>query len=86
MIGGAMEKAASGAVIGPTLACVVALQFANLKKSDRFWYENDIPPSSFSPEQLSAIRKVSLAGLLCANDETLGDIQPKVFVKEDPYL
>lgn len=35
IIGGAMEKAATGAVIGPTLACVMALQFANLKKSDR---------------------------------------------------
>lgn len=86
MIGGAMEKAASGAVIGSTLACVVALQFANLKKSDRFWYENDLPPSSFSPEQLSAIRKVSLASLMCVNDETIGDVQPRAFVREDPYL
>ncbi|XP_045497152.1 heme peroxidase 2 [Colias croceus] len=86
LVGGAMEKPATGAVIGSTLACVLALQFANLKKSDRFWYENDIPPSSFSPEQLGAIRKVSLAGLLCANDELLKGIQPKAFVKEDPYL
>ncbi|KAG6445361.1 hypothetical protein O3G_MSEX003849 [Manduca sexta] len=86
MVGGAMEKAATGAVVGPTLACVLALQFANLKKSDRFWYENDIPPSSFSPEQLGAIRKVSLSGLLCAADDSLIKIQPKAFVKEDPYL
>ncbi|XP_052740357.1 heme peroxidase 2 isoform X2 [Bicyclus anynana] len=86
MVAGAIEKPATGAVIGSTLACVMALQFANLKKSDRFWYENDIPPSSFAPEQLGAIRKVSLAGLLCAADETLGRIQPKAFVKEDPYL
>ncbi|XP_047507220.1 heme peroxidase 2 [Pieris napi] len=86
MVGGAMEKPATGAVIGSTLACVLAMQFANLKKSDRFWYENDLPPSSFMPEQLGAIRKVSLAGLLCANDDSLTNIQPKVFVKEDPYL
>ncbi|CAG9786115.1 unnamed protein product [Diatraea saccharalis] len=86
MIGGAMEKAATGAVVGPTIACVLALQFANLKKSDRFWYENDIPPSSFLPEQLGAIRKVSLSGLLCAADDSLTNIQPKAFVKEDPYL
>jgi peroxidase len=38
MIGGAMEKAATGAVVGPTLACILALQFANLKKSDRYIY------------------------------------------------
>ncbi|KAG7302968.1 hypothetical protein JYU34_012963 [Plutella xylostella] len=86
MIGGALEKAATGAVVGPTLACVLALQFANLKKSDRFWYENDIPPSSFSPEQLAALRRVSLAGLLCAADDSVTDIQPRAFVKEDPYL
>ncbi|XP_041978546.1 peroxidasin homolog pxn-2 isoform X2 [Aricia agestis] len=86
MIAGAMEKPATGAVIGSTFACVLALQFANLKKSDRFWYENDIPPSSFAPEQLAAIRKVSLSGLLCGADDTLESIQPKAFVKEDPYL
>ncbi|VVD00797.1 unnamed protein product [Leptidea sinapis] len=86
LVGGAMEKPASGAVIGSTMACVLALQFANLKKSDRFWYENDIPPSSFSAEQLSALRKVSLAGLLCGVDDNVKTIQPKVFVKEDPYL
>ncbi|XP_050345833.1 heme peroxidase 2 [Nymphalis io] len=86
MMAGAMEKPASGAVIGSTLACVLAMQFANLKKSDRFWYENDIPPSSFASEQLAAIRKVSLAGLLCAADDTLDNVQPKAFVKEDPYL
>ncbi|XP_063825039.1 heme peroxidase 2 [Ostrinia nubilalis] len=86
LFGGAMEKPATGAVVGHTLACVLALQFANLKKSDRFWYENDIPPSSFLPEQLAAIRKVSLAGLLCTSDDSLSKIQPKAFVKEDPYL
>ncbi|XP_026317732.1 uncharacterized protein LOC113228591 [Hyposmocoma kahamanoa] len=86
VIGGVMEKPATGAVIGTTLACVLALQFANLKKSDRFWYENDLPPSSFSPVELAAIKKVSLSGLLCDADSTIVNIQPKAFVKEDPYL
>lgn len=36
MVAGAMEKPATGAVIGSTLACVLALQFGNLKKSDRY--------------------------------------------------
>lgn len=52
----------------------------------RFWYENDLPPSSLSPDQLGAIRKVSLAGLLCGAEESITNIQPKAFVKEDPYL
>lgn len=52
----------------------------------RFWYENDIPPSSFSIEQLAAIRKVSIAGLLCSADEGLDNVQPRAFVKEDTFL
>ena len=31
------------------------------KTGDRYWYENDIPPSSFTREQLAEIRKTTLA-------------------------
>jgi peroxidase len=74
-----------GAVFGPTLTCLLAVQFANLRVSDRFWYENDLPPSSLSDQQLQAVRRVTLSGLLCAADGTTRS-QPKVFIREDPYL
>jgi hypothetical protein len=72
-------------VFGPTLTCLLAIQFSNLRNSDRFWYENDLPPSSFKLEQLQAIRRVSLSGLLC-EARGVGTAQPKAFIREDPYL
>jgi hypothetical protein len=40
------------------------------KTGDRYWYENDIPPSSFSREQLAELRKTTLAQVnaLCSSD------------------
>lgn len=85
IVGGLSEKASLGTVFGPTLTCLLAIQFANLRISDRFWYENDLPPSSLNLDQLQAIRRVSLSGLLCsANGVTRS--QPKAFIREDPYL
>lgn len=46
--GALAETALKGAVVGPTMGCVLAHQFSLLRKSDRFWYENDVPPSSFT--------------------------------------
>lgn len=85
IIGGLSETPSLGTVFGPTLTCMLAIQFANLRISDRFWYENDLPPSSLSLEQLQAVRRVSLSGLLCAANGVTRS-QPKAFIREDPYL
>ena len=37
-----------GAVVGPTFGCLLGQQFQILKLGDRFWYENNIPPSAFT--------------------------------------
>ena len=42
------------------------------KLGDRYWYENDIPPSSFTREQLNEIRKVSMAQIICENIPSIG--------------
>lgn len=85
LVGGLTETPALGSVFGSTLTCMLALQFANLRISDRFWYENDLPPSSLSLEQLQAVRRVSLAGLMCAANG-VSTSQPKAFLRSDPYL
>ncbi|KAF7278210.1 hypothetical protein GWI33_008704 [Rhynchophorus ferrugineus] len=86
LVGALLETPLPGAVVGPTFNCLLKEQFSLLKETDRFWYENDIPPSSLSMQQLKEIKKISLAGLLCANTDDLGRIQPKAFVQEDVFL
>ncbi|XP_055548118.1 uncharacterized protein LOC129731820 [Wyeomyia smithii] len=85
LIGGLSETATLGTVFGPTITCLLAIQFANLRSSDRFWYENDLPPSSLNLPQLQAIRRVTLSGLLC-EAKGVTKAQPKAFIREDPYL
>lgn len=86
LVGGLLERPIPGSLVGPTLNCLLTKQFVLLKESDRFWYENDLPPSSLTSEQIREIKKVTLAGLLCANTDDLDRIQPKAFVQEDPFL
>ncbi|KAG1679873.1 Peroxidasin [Nymphon striatum] len=47
-VGGLAEVALPGAMIGPTFSCIIAQQFYNLKRGDRFWHENQGLPSSFT--------------------------------------
>ncbi|ERL88558.1 hypothetical protein D910_05943 [Dendroctonus ponderosae] len=81
-----LETPLPGSIVGRTLNCLLTRQFVLLKKSDRFWYENDLPPSSLTTAQLKEIKKITLAGLLCINTDDLGKIQPKAFVVEDQFL
>ena len=46
--GGLAETPATGAVVGPTLGCLIGRQFHYLRRGDRYWFENELPPSSFT--------------------------------------
>ncbi|XP_015127618.1 thyroid peroxidase [Diachasma alloeum] len=85
LVGAILENPSDGSAVGPTFGCLLAGQLAKIRNSDRFWYENDLPPSSLSSEQLSAMRRTSLAGLLCANIP-IGVVQPMAFLQSDAYL
>jgi len=68
-VGGLHETPVSGNVVGPTFACIIKKQFEDLKKGDRFYYENGPSNTAFSQQQLDEIRKVTMSGLIC---ETFG--------------
>lgn len=84
--GGLAEVPTKGSVIGPTFACLIGRQMYYYKTGDRYWYENDIPPSSFSKEQLNELRKTTLARVICDNIKTIEFLQPNVFIESDPFL
>ena len=47
-VGGLSEKPAVGALIGPTFSCIIGNQFKDLKRGDRFYYENGQTTTGFT--------------------------------------
>lgn len=73
-------------LVGPTFACLIAEQFANIRRGDRFWYENPGWPSSFTPAQLQEIRKQKLSRLLCDNADDMISVQFHAMRMADPRI
>ncbi|KAL6441885.1 hypothetical protein ACFW04_002349 [Cataglyphis niger] len=80
---GLAEKSVTGGLVGPTFACIIAQQFSNLRRGDRFWYENAESESSFTAGQLQQIRRITLAQVLCRTMDGIKTIQPFVFLATD---
>ena len=73
--GGLSETPLHGGLVGPTFACIIGIQFRNLRKCDRFWYEGGNPLIRFTEAQLDEIRKVSLSKTMCDNCDSITNIQ-----------
>jgi len=84
--GGVSEIPKDGALVGPTFACIIGRQFFNIRAGDRFWYENPGWPSSFTVEQLEAIRSSSLARIICDNGDDIQTIQLRTMLLPDHKL
>uniref|UniRef100_A0A6P4E4C0 LOW QUALITY PROTEIN: chorion peroxidase-like n=1 Tax=Drosophila rhopaloa TaxID=1041015 RepID=A0A6P4E4C0_DRORH len=85
-VGGLLEKAVEGGVVGGTFAEIIADQFARFKQGDRYYYEYDnaVNPGAFNPQQLQ-LRKVTMARLLCDNSDrlTLQAVPLAAFIRSD---
>ncbi|XP_013163386.1 PREDICTED: peroxidase-like protein 3 isoform X2 [Papilio xuthus] len=46
-----VERKLPGAMVGPTLACIMLDQLIRWRQSDRFWYENSIHPGAFTQDK-----------------------------------
>ena len=81
--GGMAEKPVVGGIVGPTFACILGQQFLNLRKGDRFWYENGDHPGAFTSRQLQQIRTSSLARVVCDCMDDVEKLQPFLFLQPD---
>lgn len=84
--GGMSERPLQGGLVGPTFACIMAIQFRQLRKCDRFWYENEDPVVRFTPAQLAEIRKTTLAKVICENLDIPSDMQRSVLDLPSNFL
>ena len=83
--GGLSERPVTGGVVGPTFACIIGQQFLNLRKGDRFWYENGNHPGAFRADQLQEIRRASLSRVICDNLDDIESLQPFAFLTVDGF-
>ena len=83
--GGLSERPVTGGVVGPTFACIIGQQFLNLRKGDRFWYENGNHPGAFKADQLQEIRRASLSRVICDNLDDIESLQPFAFLTVDGF-
>ena len=81
--GGMAEKPVVGGIVGPTFACIIGQQFLNLRKGDRFWYENGRHAGAFTSAQLQQIRTASLARVVCDCMDDVEKLQPFLFLQPD---
>ncbi|XP_071494887.1 peroxidasin homolog [Diadema antillarum] len=79
-VGGLSEDKIEGGLLGPTFTCLLVKQFHRLREGDRFWFEN---PGVFTPEQLTQIKQISLARVLCDNGDSIDRVNADVFKMAD---
>ncbi|XP_047356142.1 uncharacterized protein LOC124951581 isoform X3 [Vespa velutina] len=82
---GLAENSIRGGLVGPTFACIIAQQFSNLRRGDRFWYENEKEESGFTSRQLQQIRRITFSQVLCHTIDNIKTIQPFVFLVADTF-
>ena len=79
-VGMLLESPIEGSELGRVATCLLLEQFNDSRHGDRFWYERDDPCTGFTMEQLTEIRKASLARVICDNSDGVFTIQPQALL------
>jgi peroxidase len=77
-VGGLAEDHVDGGLVGPLFAHMMAAQFRDIKRGDRFYFENGACETIFTPAQLDELKKITLSSLLCTCTDTT-TVQRKPF-------
>ncbi|XP_055883869.1 peroxidase-like [Biomphalaria glabrata] len=72
------EPSVGHSAIGPTLKCLLGIQFYRTKYGDRFFFDTEDESIGFNDEQLDALRNTSLAKIICHNS-ALKEVPLNVF-------
>ncbi|XP_025410649.1 peroxidase-like [Sipha flava] len=85
IVGLLLEKISDGAIVGPTTQCLIADGFYRYKAGDRFFYDVQGQPGSFTPEQFKIIKKITLGHVICAISN-VNHVQKDIFKLVDHNL
>ncbi|RWS28562.1 peroxidase-like protein [Leptotrombidium deliense] len=85
IVGLFLEKKQNNEKLSETLQCILKEQFVRLRKGDRFWYENSDIISSFTEDQLTQIRSITLSTVICRNFVHILRIRRNLFEKRSQF-
>ncbi|RZB40871.1 peroxidase, partial [Asbolus verrucosus] len=88
-VGANFERKVEGHRLPPVFQCIIGEQFYRWKNGDRFWYEVEGQPHSFTPDQLNEIRKVTLSRIVCDTSDNIVNMTKNSFAppsEENPVV
>uniref|UniRef100_A0A0C9R1B3 Pxd_2 protein n=1 Tax=Fopius arisanus TaxID=64838 RepID=A0A0C9R1B3_9HYME len=81
IVGGMAEMPVENSILGPTFKCLLSEQLARTRWTDRYFYDSAAQPRPFVNEQLTQIRRVTLARIICDNSNRISRMQPNAFLR-----
>lgn len=84
-LGGLLESSRADGLVGPTFGDIIADQFSKFRQGDRYFYEHspNQNPGSFTVEQLTELKKTSVARLICDNSDGIQAQSPKALLRPE---
>uniref|UniRef100_A0A2A4JM77 Peroxidase n=1 Tax=Heliothis virescens TaxID=7102 RepID=A0A2A4JM77_HELVI len=80
-----IERLMPGSYLPPTLYCFVVHNLRLWRRSDKFFFEHGDFPAALTVPQLNAVRKTSIARVLCDSGDNVKHIQPAAFFRQGPW-